>query len=1098
LELDSNQTQLSIYPERPLLGLTTYTVIVSEEAQNIYKKQLQSSYQFSFITGKSLEIDSILTPISPVNGETGFGLNSNILINAAMPMSLDSLMDATTLTDASGQAISFTYIQVNELTYMIKPSAAWTPLTQYSLQIKGTAQTAEGVPINESMDCIFTTGEKADFDPPDDVSDVLIFERLPGRFELSWVNPTTEDLVGVLLVRSTDECLNHNPENGQIYLSGSTIGNGTVVGITIATDFIETDLNPEHLYHYELFTFDSAANYNRAELPFSPDAKWVRMGCLPGEEYLQGTTDLPYPVTMQIIYDTAQGFDPLTEGIQYPTQPVLLPVSQPCSLLGLNSSIYMRVRLETERGVYIHAEHVLHRYAHSLISLNAVTSAPVGQLTSWQLEGTGYPSYEAQIDIHPDAGKETWIPGTILERPDDYLLDIDLTHSYTTEGTYQFRIRGRQPDGCASEADPWLVSNEFTISKYAYEWERVEAYKQCSLASATLNYGWFADEQKGWVVGEYGTIYYTTNGGTDWILQPLNTTKHLNVIWGTDANHVWLAGNGGLVAFFNGDYWEIQEGLTTANLNAIWGYNANQIWMVGTGGTILYYNGLYWQKQESFTTQALQDIWGTNTSHIWTVGNNGTVLTYNGIGWAEQDTTTSEHLQAIMGANSNTVWTVGNGGTVLFFDGVQWAQETSNTTNNLSSVWVTSETSVWAAGKSGDVIHFDSSSWNVETTGLTANLNDIWAWDDSHVYVVGENGASARFMGSVWEDRTIATSVALVDVFGKGVDAIWCVGSQGYVLTETVAGWESQCSGIQANLNDIWAVDPSHIWAVGDQGSIVHYDGNTWALQPSDVSIHLKALWGADENDVWAVGQWGGISKYDGSSWTAQSTGVITFFEDVWGANSKVWAVGNAGSISYFDGAVWGTQASGTTYGLNSIWGTSDTNIWVVGNGGTILHYNGSNWTQVPSDTTKTLTNVWGLDSSTIWAVGNAGTITYYNGSTWTAQVSGTGWDLYTVWGLDTTQVWAVGAWGTIQHFDGITWENQPTGLWWYGIHDIWGTDAAHVWAISGYGQIYFYGGTHWTIQDTISTFALNSLWGYSATELWAVGHQSVIIDAHY
>lgn len=58
----------------------------------------------------------------------------------------------------------------------------------------------------------------------------------------------------------------------------------------------------------------------------------------------------------------------------------------------------------------------------------------------------------------------------------------------------------------------------------------------------TLNSVKFTSSTAGWAVGAYGTILYTTNGGTTWTSQSSGTTSDLMDVCFIDANNGWAVG----------------------------------------------------------------------------------------------------------------------------------------------------------------------------------------------------------------------------------------------------------------------------------------------------------------------------------------------------------------------------------------------------------------------------------------------------------------------------------------------------------------------------------------------------------------------------
>lgn len=55
----------------------------------------------------------------------------------------------------------------------------------------------------------------------------------------------------------------------------------------------------------------------------------------------------------------------------------------------------------------------------------------------------------------------------------------------------------------------------------------------------------FLNSQQGWIIGRYGSIYYTTDGGTNWVLQESGTSWLLKSIYMENENTGWIVGYGG-------------------------------------------------------------------------------------------------------------------------------------------------------------------------------------------------------------------------------------------------------------------------------------------------------------------------------------------------------------------------------------------------------------------------------------------------------------------------------------------------------------------------------------------------------------------------
>jgi len=99
----------------------------------------------------------------------------------------------------------------------------------------------------------------------------------------------------------------------------------------------------------------------------------------------------------------------------------------------------------------------------------------------------------------------------------------------------------------------------------------------------------FVDANTGTVVGEYGTIVRTTDGGNSWTIQASGTTQTLWAVSFTDPNNGTAVGEGGTIVGTTdgGAHWASQPSGTTFQLRGVWFSDANNGAAVGDSGTIL-------------------------------------------------------------------------------------------------------------------------------------------------------------------------------------------------------------------------------------------------------------------------------------------------------------------------------------------------------------------------------------------------------------------------------------------------------------------------------------------------------------------------------
>ena len=148
----------------------------------------------------------------------------------------------------------------------------------------------------------------------------------------------------------------------------------------------------------------------------------------------------------------------------------------------------------------------------------------------------------------------------------------------------------------------------------------------------------FITEDKGWLGGSDGIIYYTENGGATWIIQrdTSSTYESINDIFFLDENNGWVCGTEGSVFYTTngGTSWNAATTVpTTLSLEAINFINTSVGYACGSGGTIIKSTdgGKNWIAQVSTVTANLGDI------SFWDVSKGFAIINsnVNGVLWTE-------------------------------------------------------------------------------------------------------------------------------------------------------------------------------------------------------------------------------------------------------------------------------------------------------------------------------------------------------------------------------------------------------------------------------------------------------------------------------
>ncbi len=215
--------------------------------------------------------------------------------------------------------------------------------------------------------------------------------------------------------------------------------------------------------------------------------------------------------------------------------------------------------------------------------------------------------------------------------------------------------------------------------------------------------------------------------GTEWHISRRASNTTLRAILAFSPNDIWVATGGPY--HWNGTSWRTYNisGVFYGVVNSLWGEDSSDVYMVGDNGSIAHYNGSVWQKIESGTTLPVQDIWGglnpkTGQTEVIAVASNfyalptgkkllqvqgltatplpdsglSTILTglwfspgekYYVVGdglYDKGDFTSSTpwsllnegltnyYTEAVRGSAANDVFVVGHFGTVLHYNGSTW------------------------------------------------------------------------------------------------------------------------------------------------------------------------------------------------------------------------------------------------------------------------------------------------------------------------------------------------------------------------------------------------------------------------------------------
>lgn len=161
----------------------------------------------------------------------------------------------------------------------------------------------------------------------------------------------------------------------------------------------------------------------------------------------------------------------------------------------------------------------------------------------------------------------------------------------------------------------------YRSSDSGYTWNKV------TIPGTANFYGmyWY-DESTGWVLGASGAAYYTEDAGGHWYKQELNTTADLRAMSYGDDLTAWIVGNKVIIKTTD-DAANFVTQVSPYDLRDVEALSGTTAFAVGAGGHIIgTTDGSNWLLGPSITTNDLTGIVSPESDDIFIVGDAGTIV----------------------------------------------------------------------------------------------------------------------------------------------------------------------------------------------------------------------------------------------------------------------------------------------------------------------------------------------------------------------------------------------------------------------------------------------------------------------------------------
>jgi photosystem II stability/assembly factor-like uncharacterized protein len=649
------------------------------------------------------------------------------------------------------------------------------------------------------------------------------------------------------------------------------------------------------------------------------------------------------------------------------------------------------------------------------------------------------------------------------------------THVYGRAGVFTVRLtvgnagRTVSATGSVAIADFAIVAGKSCNKAASNGWCWQRPLPQ---GNFILDYA-FVDDQRGWAVGQAGTVLATSDGGVTWAGQPSGTTLDIGRAAFPSATAGWLASEFGelLRTGDGGASWRRVSYGRNDFIQALGASSADVAWVTTTlgGGFVTRDGGASWRQLEPAPGGTFRFVLVT-ADDVWSLPpfiDAQPSLARSLDGGATWSTVSLPPIAADFAGYSEEM---------LFVD-------------PLHALVVGFESGELVAGDPGSfttrrtlsLTADGGASWQVvpPPSGTTAPLGYRLA-GPATILAVGFSGIlRTQDLGASWQPVPLPPGVVALNgfrTFGAQRFVLLDELNRAWLSTDGGASWNlRQAGGVaQATINSVWFFDGREGLAIADDGSSLRTadGGKTWAAAESDIAPWFRMQFLPDASVGWLISLRGTIARTTdkGHTWSTAPgagsgplSGVTDFhFVDA----MRGWAVGPFGSgagtvfattdggltwqavpstarsqgffaIRFADathgvlvgpsgvamltgdgGATWTPRSTGAFGQLFGVAFADATTAVAVGEGGVIVRSTdaGQSWLPVSSPTTRTLQAVRFVTPRTGHAVGNDGTliVTGDAGATWSALPTGAKAGFASVFFRDEQTGWIAGTNGSI------------------------------------------------------------------------------------
>jgi hypothetical protein len=505
-----------------------------------------------------------------------------------------------------------------------------------------------------------------------------------------------------------------------------------------------------------------------------------------------------------------------------------------------------------------------------------------------------------------------------------------------------------------------------------------------------------------------------------WVKELANNTAWYS-IHGSSDNNVWVGGQNGDLARFDGAIWTTTATGLSKPIDKLWVFSPNDVWAVALD-EIEHFDGTSWTKNATARAD-VTSIWGAAPNDVWAIGSaNATVQRWNGSAWVNAGDAVDGAFM-IHGSSATNVWVVSAQGLAAQWNGSMWTRHDidQTSTHSFTGLYVLSPSDVWAVGeKSGSspvVAHWNGLSWQLDFHPGDAYL-DVVATAGTDVWVADQRG-TVHFDGAQWFPIAEVELSKLYFAgaghgFGISGDRTRIVSYRGYMKSELTFD-----NGIAGSM--LFTTPDGHTFIGESAGNVAHQDGIDWSVKQACSSGSVSSLYGGTGDNVWGICD-GLFVHFDGTDWSelAAPGGATKWYTISGSSSSNIWVGGLGGAIAYYDGQNWSRRDLNSSVGATThITASGPNDAWALTQSG-LFHWTNNSWSPVQSLASGPMVST---APNEVFISDASGKTYRGNGTTWTMYPlpdgSGT---LISIDAASRDDVFALDGAARLLHFNGTYW----------------------------------------------------------------------------